>query len=61
MPLTLLGGPGYIDASAQNSLYYPAPFRYVFNSYETITAEALHPGGADMNVYLTLMGLAVEV
>ena len=61
IPLVNMGGPGFIDGAAQNSLYYPAPFRYVFSPYTTITCEMVSPGGNSMNCYVTLSGFAQEI
>lgn len=55
-----VAGPGFIDNTGSKPLYYPAPFRYVFSPYTTITAEIMSPGGNSMNVYITLAGFAQE-
>jgi hypothetical protein len=61
MPLVNMGGPGFVDGTNQNSLYYPAPFRYVFSPYTTVKCEMVHPGGNDINCYVTLSGFAQEI
>jgi len=61
VPLVNIAGPGYVDGTNQNSLYYPAPFRYVFSPYTTLNCEMVSPGGNSMNCYVTLSGFAQEI
>lgn len=61
IPLVNIAGPGFINGTDPKPLYYPAPFRYVFSPYTTITCEMLSPGGNSMNCYVTLCGFAQEI